>query len=168
MPTAQLNIRVPFEHHDLVRTVAARLREDKEFAESLAAFVADHSSTVSPASMPATILDELAAIKARLDALEAIPFQKPVGASLDAVKREESGVVALEPEAPVARSNEPQRRRPWTEADDAVLRRIAGSGGTQADACYELGRPESVISLKWRKLGLPIEPRKGRKLKSRA
>lgn len=42
--------------------------------------------------------------------------------------------------------------RPWTDADDAQLRRIFDQGGTQADACRELDRPSSVISPKWWKL----------------
>jgi hypothetical protein len=54
-------------------------------------------------------------------------------------------------------------RRPWTDADDAALKRIAAEGGTQADAIKELQRSSSYINLKWRSLGLPVEPRKGRK-----
>ena len=61
-----------------------------------------------------------------------------------------------------------QVRRKWTTDDDAVLRRIFERGGTQADACQELGRPESVISNKWREAGLPVPPRKGRKLTRRS
>jgi hypothetical protein len=58
----------------------------------------------------------------------------------------------------------PSRQR-WTDADDDVLRRIAAKGGTQADAVRELGRPSSVVNGKWKALGLPVPPRKGRKLK---
>jgi len=42
--------------------------------------------------------------------------------------------------------------RPWTEADDAELRRIFDRGGTQADACREMDRPSGVISGNWWKL----------------
>lgn len=56
------------------------------------------------------------------------------------------------------------RRRPWTAEDDAALRTIAERGGTQADACRELERPDGIVSEKWRALGLPVPPRKGRSL----
>lgn len=57
-----------------------------------------------------------------------------------------------------------QRRRPWTDADDEALRTIAERGGTQAEAAKELGRPDGIVSEKWRALGLPVPPRKGRVL----
>lgn len=60
-----------------------------------------------------------------------------------------------------------QRRRPWTAEDDAALRAIAERGGTQADAVRELSRPDGIVSEKWRALGLPVPPRKGRSLKRR-
>jgi hypothetical protein len=69
--------------------------------------------------------------------------------------------VAVEAAEP---SDRQQRRRPWAAEDDTALRRIAAGGGTQADAMKELQRPSSVINLKWKSLGLPVAPRKGRKL----
>jgi hypothetical protein len=87
------------------------------------------------------------------------------------------GAVELDEKADAAETNqgtepdigrERQVRRKWTTDDDAVLRRIFERGGTQADACQELGRPESVISIKWREAGLPVPPRKGRKLTRRS
>jgi hypothetical protein len=57
--------------------------------------------------------------------------------------------------------------RPWTDEDDAVLRRIAREGGIQADAQRELQRRSSTISFKWKLLGLPVEPLKGRKYRPR-
>jgi hypothetical protein len=73
MPTAQLNVRVPAEHHDLVRMIAARLRQDKGFAESLAAFVADQAGTVADRSNSRSnvdpILDELAITQAQVRAI---------------------------------------------------------------------------------------------------
>jgi hypothetical protein len=39
--------------------------------------------------------------------------------------------------------------RPWTDVDDAELRRIFDRGGTQAEAVREMSRPNSVISRKW-------------------
>jgi hypothetical protein len=73
MPTAQLNVRVPAEHHDLVRMIAARLRQDKGFAESLAAFAADQAGTVADRSNSRSnvdpILDELAITQAQVRAI---------------------------------------------------------------------------------------------------
>jgi hypothetical protein len=77
MPTAQLNVRVPAEHHDLVRMIAARLRQDKGFAESVAAFAADQAGTVADRSNSRSnsrsnvdpILDELAITQAQVRAI---------------------------------------------------------------------------------------------------
>jgi hypothetical protein len=73
MPTAQLNVRVPAEYHDLVRMIAARLRQDKGFAESLAAFVADQAGTVADRSNSRSnvdpILDELTITQAQVRAI---------------------------------------------------------------------------------------------------
>jgi hypothetical protein len=73
MPTTQLNVRVPAEHHDLVRMIAARLRQDKGFAESLAAFAADQAGTVADRSNSRSnvdpILDELAITQAQVRAI---------------------------------------------------------------------------------------------------
>jgi hypothetical protein len=51
-------------------------------------------------------------------------------------------------------SGQARRRspRPWTDADDAELRRLFDQGRTQADARREMGRPSGVISEKWGKL----------------
>jgi hypothetical protein len=76
---------------------------------------------------------------------------------------------AVEPDVDAdAADRSRQVRRKWTTDDDTALRRISERGGTQADACQELGRPESVISTKWREAGLPVPPRKGRKLTRRS
>lgn len=160
MPTAQLNIRVPAEHHDLMRDVAARLRQDKDFAEALTAFVASVAmpavSTVASGSI-ASILARLESVEAQLVDLR----QKPASAPLNAVELDDTPIT---PEALPEPPQERQTRKRWTEADYAVLRRIAAEGGTQAEAVRELGRPDGSVSEKWRELGLPVPPRKGRKL----
>jgi hypothetical protein len=73
MPTAQLNVRVPAEYHDLVRMIAARLRQDKGFAEKLAAFVADQAAAVADRSDSRSnvdpILEELAITQAEMRAI---------------------------------------------------------------------------------------------------
>lgn len=66
MPTPQLNIRVPTEHHKLMKNVAAKLRQDKGFAKALTAFVADVAPTVS-----AVAGDSIASILTRLESVEA-------------------------------------------------------------------------------------------------
>lgn len=71
---------------------------------------------------------------------------------------------AEQPEDAGQPERQKQRRRPWTEADDDALREIAAAGGTQAEAAKRLGRPDGIVSEKWRLLGLPVPPRKGRRL----
>lgn len=109
-------------------------------------------------------------INDRLNALEqqvADLRQKPASASLDAVELVEAPDMPSTPEALPDPPQKVQTRKRWREADDDVLRRIAAEGGTQADAVHELRRPSSVVNGKWKALGLPVEPRKGRKLKPR-
>jgi hypothetical protein len=225
MPTAQLNIRVPAEHHDLVRMIAARLRQDKDFAGVLAALVAETVAVADSSNSRSNvdpILEELAitqaemravhmtlhdvvtlrdrleileaevaglrqrgadepvepveGVEARIEALEAEalldeiapePRQRGASTALDAVEPVEAADMPVSTEALPKAVKKCQTRKRWTEADDAVLRRIAAEGGTQADAVAELDRSESVISQKWRALGLPVSPRKGRKLARR-
>jgi hypothetical protein len=111
----------------------------------------------------ADLARRLAAVEARLAKLgqeEATTVEEgvPVDA-LETLEVMEGPTVVTE-----ARSGGRQKRRPWTAEEDAAIKRIAGEGGTQADAVRELQRPSSIINVKWRSLGLPVEPRKGRKL----
>jgi hypothetical protein len=72
MPTAQLNVRVPAEHHDLVRMIAARLRQDKDFAGVLAALVAETVAVADSSNSRSNvdpILDELAITQAQVWAI---------------------------------------------------------------------------------------------------
>ena len=97
----------------------------------------------------------------------AIPSRQ--GSAADVVKLVE-GAEVLETAETHSRASDgagegKQTRQKWTDADDDVLRRTAAEGGTQADAVRELGRPSSVVNGKWKALGLPVLPRKGRKLK---
>jgi hypothetical protein len=166
MPTAQLNVRVPAEHHDLMKGIAAKLRQDKGFAEALDAFVA----SVAP-SLASVAGDSIASILIRLESIEARLAdldQKPIRTSLDAFMPVEGAEMATTTEALPKAANPPQRRRRWTDADDAVLRRIAAEGGTQADAAHELGRRSSVVNGKWKALRLPDIPRKGRTVTRRS
>lgn len=166
MPTAQLNIRVPVEHHDLMRVVAARLRQDKDFSEVLTALVAGVAvpvATVAGDSIT-SILSRLESVEAQLADLR----QKTVSAPLVAVESVKVADTLMTPEALPEPPQKRQTRKPWTEADYAALRRIAAEGRTQADAARELGRPDGLVSEKWRALDLPVPPRKGRKLPSRS
>jgi hypothetical protein len=79
----------------------------------------------------------------------------------------EAGVALERLEAAGKAAGGPQKRRKWTETDNDELRAIAARGGIPEDAAHELGRPSSVISGKWRALGLPVQPRAGRKVKRR-
>jgi hypothetical protein len=106
--------------------------------------------------------DPMADLARRLQAVEARLAKLERG---EAVPVEDGGDAVDAPEAMKAGepSDRQQRRRPWTDADDAALRRIAAKGGTQADAMRELQRSSGTINQKWQSLGLPVEPRKGRK-----
>jgi hypothetical protein len=163
MPTAQLNIRVPAEHHNLMKDVAARLRQDKDFAEALTAFVAGVAAPVAGGSV-ASILTRLESVEAQL----AERGQKPASASLDAVTPVAVADMPVTAEALPETAKPRQTRKPWADADDAVLRRVHAEGGTQAEAARELGRPDGTVSEKWRALDLPVMPRKGRKLTPRS
>ena len=127
-----------------------------------AAIAASGGGTADPV---ADLARRLAAVEARLTKLgqgEAATVEEgvPVDA-LETLEVMEGPTVVTE-----ARSGGRQKRRPWTAEEDAAIKRIAGEGGTQADAVRELQRPSSIINVKWRSLGLPVEPRKGRKLGS--
>ena len=119
------------------------------------------------------LAERVAALAARVERLEAVQAAPAIpsrqGSALDAVEPVGGAEVLKTPEALPGASGrlvEGRRsRRPWTDADDAELRRIAERGGTQADAARELGRSDGVINEKWKALGLPVPPRKGRKLK---
>jgi hypothetical protein len=203
MPSPQLNLRVPLEHHDLLRAVAARLREDAAFRDHLAALIAGVAAPVAdPVAAPvAGVAAPVAgdSVTAHLEALEervaALEEREPRMTMLEALAgrvahleaRLERGTgqeapqpvvegagealeasEALEPgKTPREAPGGPQTRRKWTPEDDAALHAIASRGGSQADAGQELGRPSSVINAKWKALGLPVPPRKGRKLTRR-
>jgi hypothetical protein len=101
----------------------------------------------------------LANVEARLERLER------AGASTVAVGGEAAD--ALEAMEAAESTDGKQRRVRWTAEDDAALRRIAADGGTQADAMRELQRSSGTINAKWKSLGLPVQPRKGRKRQAR-
>jgi hypothetical protein len=169
MPSPQLNLRVPLEHHDLLKAVAGRLRTDAAFADHLAALLA---GVADPVASPVADASSLASIMSRLEVLEALKDRVEV---LELRMRQESAGTVAERDGrvvgaalePSEASGGPQTRRKWTPEDDAALQAIAARGGTQADAGQELGRPSSVINAKWKALGLPVPPRKGRKLTRR-
>jgi hypothetical protein len=116
----------------------------------------------------ADLAAQLAAVIERVERLEsAIPSGQ--GSAPDAVEPvgsvEVPETAETHPRPSGGTDKGKQSRQKWTDADDDVLRRIAAEGGTQADAARELGRPSSVVNGKWKALGLPVPPRKGRKLK---
>lgn len=117
---------------------------------------------------------QLTALESRIECLEAgltppaIPgWQKRQGSTLDAVEPAGGAEMSETPRTHPRASGGAGRRspRPWTDVDDAELRRIFDQGGTQADAARELGRSDGMINEHWKALGLPVPPRKGRKLK---
>jgi hypothetical protein len=120
------------------------------------------------ASVPASMAD-VERLERRLEVVEARMAQAGAtnaamvedgGEAVDAP----DGMKAAEPEPAAEGLSDGKQRRPWTAEDDAALRRIAAEGGTQADAMRKLQRTSSTINSKWKSLGLPVEPRKGRVL----
>jgi hypothetical protein len=128
----------------------------------------------SPVALPVADASTLASVIARLEALEALEDRVKV---LEGIRQEGAGTVAGSDRTAMAVVGEgleqleapggTQTRRKWMPEDDAALQAIAARGGTQADAGQELGRPSSVINAKWKALGLPVPPRKGRRLTRR-
>jgi hypothetical protein len=171
MPSPQLNLRVPQEHHAILKAVAARLRDDVGFADHLAALLAGVAAPVAApvadASSLASVMSRLEALEALKDRVEALELRMRQESAGTVAERDGSVMAVGEVLEPSEASGGPQTRRKWTPEDDAALQAIAARGGTQADAGQELGRPSSVINAKWKALGLPVPPRKGRKLTRR-
>jgi hypothetical protein len=160
MPSPQLNLRVPLEHHDVLRAVAARLKSDAAFRDQLAALIAGVAAPVAGVAGDS--------LTARVDSLEERVKALEAGAGQESAGEPREAGEALEPlEAAGKAPGGPQKRRPWTEEDFAALRDLGSRGGTQADACRELGRTSSDVNKYWKQLGLPEIPRKGRVLGKR-
>jgi hypothetical protein len=121
----QVNVRLTPEHHDLIRSIAARVRTDPGFAKSLALMLDSASPRLEGTSPWLARFHDL---EARMAALEE------------------------RASAPVTTGSKKRSPPPWTDADDAELHRIFDQGGTQADACWEMDRPADVIDPKWRDL----------------
>jgi hypothetical protein len=180
MPSPQLNLRVPSEHHAILKRVASRLREDVAFKDQLAALVAGVAAPVAGVAGDSIVarlearleaLEEreprmvrIEALEARLEVLEAL---RGTGQGGSQTAAEAAGEALDASEATQEAPGGPQTRRKWTAEDDAALRRIHAEGGIPEDARRQLGRPSSVIIGKWKALGLPVQPRAGRKLGKR-
>lgn len=147
----------------LVELAAQQRRKTGEVLnEALAAYL-DQSEDTAPTNTTSPLEARVMALEARLEAMAVELHQRADGKPVDAV--EPALVAADTPMTPEALPDPPQKRqtrKPWAEADDAVLRRVHAEGGIQADAARELGRPTSVVNGKWKALGLPVMPRKGR------
>jgi hypothetical protein len=135
MPSPQLNLRVPQEHHDILKAVAARLRNDAAFADHLAALLA---GVAPPVAFPVADASTLAAIIARLEALEAL---KDRVAALElrleqggaGTAEEEVGETVQRPRKPAVASkavndigvSEGRRKgKPLTDAERAKVRHL--------------------------------------------
>jgi hypothetical protein len=113
MPSPQLNLRVPLEHHDLLRAVAARLRHDAAFAVHLGALLAGVGDPTAGATDPVADASTLASIMARLDALERGTVAQAAGEALEVVE-------AVPP--PVPSDSLPPGN--WSEEEAAALRSL--------------------------------------------
>jgi hypothetical protein len=85
MPSPQLNLRVPLEHHDLLKAVAGRLRTDAAFADRIAALLAGVAAPVADASNLASIMSRLEVLEALKDRVEALELR---------MRKEGAGTVA--------------------------------------------------------------------------
>jgi hypothetical protein len=63
----QVNVRLALEHHDLIRSIAARLRRDPDFAKSLALMLNSDSSRLDDANPWLARLEDLEARTAALE-----------------------------------------------------------------------------------------------------
>jgi hypothetical protein len=171
LPTC--SIRALPEHHQLLRRIGRALVTHPELSESLMALIEGVTQDVT---RPNTAVDQrFEDVERRLARLEAEAVLRsetqtvlPQRDTRDTVPQHDPPAVTRQPPVPRTQTPRPsspvagdkpsgassKRRppRPWTEADDAELRRIFDQGGTQADACREMDRPSSVISPKWWKL----------------
>jgi hypothetical protein len=120
----------------------------------------------SASPVPETsVTARLEALEARVKALEHGTGQAGPQTVVEAAGEPLEAGEALElVEAAGEAAGGPQKRRKWSETDFSTLRDIAARGGTQADACRELGRTSSDVNKYWKALGLPVQPRAGRKL----
>jgi hypothetical protein len=170
LPTC--SIRALPEHHQLLRRIGRALVTRPDLSETLEALIDGVTQDVTRTN---TAMDQrFEDVERRLSQLEAEAVLRsethavlPQRDTRDTVPQHDAPAVTRQPAPPTHTPRPPRaaakdkpsgangkRRppRPWTEADDAELRRIFNQGGTQADACREMDRPSSVISPKWWKL----------------
>jgi hypothetical protein len=159
LPTC--SVRALPEHHQLLRRIARALATQPELSESLDALV---DGVTQDVTRPNTAWDQrFEDVERRLARLEAEAVLRSETQTVlqerdtrDTVPQHDPPAVTRQPRPlPTGQGAGGGKRRPprpWTEADDAELRRIFDQGGTQADACREMDRPSSVISPKWWKL----------------
>src|SRR3954453_22532665 len=170
LPTC--SVRALPEHHQLLRRIARALATQPELSESLEALIGgarqdekgkntgwyqrfeDVERRLARLEAEAVLRNETHTVLPQRDTRDTVPQHDP-----PAVTRQPAPPPHMPRPPRAAAKDKPsgangKRRppRPWTEADDAELRRIFDQGGTQADACREMDRPSSVISPKWWKL----------------
>jgi hypothetical protein len=158
LPTC--SVRARREHHQLLRRIGRALAAQPDLSESLDALIAGVTPDVT---RPYTSADQrFEDIERRLERLEATAVlrsethnvlpQRDTGDTRDTIPQHAAPTVTRQPPRTAAGQIRRRQPRPWTESDDAELRRIFDQGRTQADACREMDRPNSVISGKWGRL----------------
>lgn len=158
LPTCSVRARP--EHHKLLRSIGRALAAQPDLSESLTALIAGVTPNVT---RPYTGTDQrFEDIERRLDRLEAATVlrsetqnvlpQRETGDTRDTSPQHAAPTVTRQPPRTAAGQIRRRQPRPWTESDDAELRRIFDQGRTQADACREMDRLSSVVSGKWSKL----------------
>ena len=158
LPTCSVRARP--EHHKLLRSIGRALAAQPDLVESLETLIAGVTPDVT---RPYTAVDQrFEDIERRLERLEAVAVlrsetrnvlpQRDTSDTRDTSPQHAVPAATRQPPRTVAGQIRRRQPRPWTESDDAELRRIFDQGRTQADACREMDRLSSVISPKWGRL----------------
>jgi hypothetical protein len=155
LPTCSVRARP--EHHQLLRRIGRALAAQPNLSESLDALIAGVTQDVTRSYTG--VNQRFEDMERRLQRLEAEAVLRsetqavlPQRDTRDTVPQHAAPTVTRQPPRTAAGQARRRQPRPWTESDDAELRRIFDQGRTQADACREMDRPNSVISGKWGRL----------------
>jgi len=148
--TPTLSLRVPPEHHDLVRAVVARLKADTNFADTLRTLLPlAPEDTASAASLP-----NLHDLMRRLDAVEAwiadhgaeappgIPVHTAVSTVRSPLPPHETEVV---PAPAVTQPASQADREPWTFGT-GTAKRLSPAGRAELVRRHRLGESDIVIA----------------------
>jgi DNA-binding NarL/FixJ family response regulator len=154
MPTPQINIRVPTEHHDLMRLIASAVKRNPSIVAALRAVCQDGESSFALAITPESSPESSLRIDALDDRIAALEEKEPRMAKIDAL---EVRMAALEERMDgidrTAAPRQPRppaegKRRPKTDITPELHRRIhelRAEGKTHRAIADELGISNGVV-----------------------